>query len=47
MKLRCELSLRDRRLGFVALEPGRQPDGASDRQGIRFRRGVLRIGDFV
>jgi hypothetical protein len=45
MKLQTELELRSGALEHVEIEPGRSPDGATNRQDARRGKGSLRISD--
>jgi hypothetical protein len=45
MKLQVEFDLRSGALSHVQIEPGRSPDGATDRQRARRGEGSLRISD--
>ena len=45
VKLQTELDLRSGALTYLALEPGRSPDGATPRQHARYGAGSLRIAD--
>jgi len=45
MKLQTELDLRSGALAHVEIEPGRSPDGATNRQDARHGKGSLRISD--
>jgi hypothetical protein len=45
LKLQTELDLRSGALEHVEIEPGRSPDGATNRQDVRRGKGALRIAD--
>ena len=45
MKLQTELDLRSGALTHVQVEQGRSPDGATNRQDVRYGKGSLRITD--
>jgi hypothetical protein len=45
LKLQTELDLRSVALAHVEIEPGRSPDGATNRQEVRHGKGSLRIAD--
>lgn len=45
LKLQTELDLRSGALSHIAIEPGKSPDAATDRQHVRRSPGSLRISD--